>query len=259
MNQLNVINRNGQLLVDSREVAEMIGKQHGHLLRDIDSYKNVLTESNYGVSEFFLEHSYQDRTGRKLKCYLLTRKGRDMVANKMTGGKGVLFTAEYVTRFEEMEHKLTKPPQTSLEILQASINQLVDQERRLAEHDARIEAVDQDVKSIREVVALNVTNWRKDASDLIKRTAQAMGGYEHIRHLREESYRLLDETLGVSLATRLTNKRRRMADEGVCKSKRDKLNYLDIIADDKKLIHSYVAIVKDIAIKYGGLRQDDVS
>ncbi|ETK27411.1 Rha family transcriptional regulator [Paenibacillus larvae] len=259
MNQLNVINRNGQLLVDSREVAEMIGKQHGHLLRDIDSYKNVLTESNYGVSEFFLEHSYQDRTGRKLKCYLLTRKGCDMVANKMTGGKGVLFTAEYVTRFEEMEHKLTKPPQTSLEILQASINQLVDQERRLAEHDARIEAVDQDVKSIREVVALNVTNWRKDASDLIKRTAQAMGGYEHIRHLREESYRLLDETLGVSLATRLTNKRRRMADEGVCKSKRDKLNYLDIIADDKKLIHSYVAIVKDIAIKYGGLRQDDVS
>ncbi|MDT2293251.1 hypothetical protein P7H15_10935 [Paenibacillus larvae] len=39
----------------------------------------------------------------------------------------------------------------------------------LAEHDARIEAVDQDVKSIREVVALNITNWRKDAANLIKK------------------------------------------------------------------------------------------
>ncbi len=49
----------------------------------------------------------------------------------------------------------------------------------------------------------------------------------------------------------LQAKRRRMADEGVCKSKRDKLNYLDVIADDKKLIEGYTAIVKELAIKYG--------
>ncbi|MDT2295481.1 hypothetical protein P7H15_25450 [Paenibacillus larvae] len=92
----------------------------------------------------------------------------------------------YIAEFNRMREQLSKPPQTSLEILQASINQLVEQDRRLAEHDARIEAVDQDVKSIREVVALNINNWRKDAANLIKRTAQAMGGYEHIRHLRRE-------------------------------------------------------------------------
>ncbi|MFR5524597.1 MAG: hypothetical protein ACLTJG_06585 [[Clostridium] innocuum] len=49
----------------------------------------------------------------------------------------------------------------------------------------------------------------------------------------------------------MTNKRRRMADEGICKSKRDKLNYLDIIAEDKKLVEIYTAIVKELAIKYG--------
>ena len=42
-----------------------------------------------------------------------------------------------------------------------------------------------------------------------------------------------------------------MADEGVCKSKRDKLNYINVIEDDKKLIEGYVAIVKELAIKYG--------
>ena len=54
-----------------------------------------------------------------------------------------------------------------------------------------------------------------------------------------------------NIKQRLTNKRRRMADEGVCKSRRDKLNYLDVIADDKKLIEGYTAIVKELAIKYG--------
>jgi phage regulator Rha-like protein len=31
-----------------------------------------------------------------------------MVANKMTGTKGVLFTATYVTKFDEMEKQLKK-------------------------------------------------------------------------------------------------------------------------------------------------------
>ena len=42
-----------------------------------------------------------------------------------------------------------------------------------------------------------------------------------------------------------------MADEGVCKSRRDKLNYINVIEDDKKLIEGYIAIVKELSIKYG--------
>lgn len=109
MNQLQVINRNGKLTIDSREVAEMIGKRHDHLLRDIDAYVEVIkktTAPNFGVSDFFVESTYKDATGRTLKCYEVTRKGCNMVANKMTGEKGILFTAEYVTRFDEMEHRL---------------------------------------------------------------------------------------------------------------------------------------------------------
>jgi anti-repressor protein len=62
---------------------------------------------------------------------------------------------------------------------------------------------------------------------------------------------MLDEKLGVSLAARLLNKKKKMALEGVCKSKIDKVNKLDVIADDKKLINGYVNIIKELAIKYG--------
>src|SRR5690625_3196299 len=150
MNQLNVINKNGKLFVDSRDVSVMVDKRHSDLIRDIDGYKTIL-DSNQNAKlrsdHFFLEGDYKAGTGKSYKMYFLTRKGCDMVANKMTGEKGVLFTAAYVTKFEEMEKQLNKP-QTQLEVLQASINQLVDQERRLS-------AVEKRQEDITEILSLN--------------------------------------------------------------------------------------------------------
>lgn len=167
-----------------------------------------------------------------------------MVANKMTGEKGVLFTAAYVIKFEEMEKKQSLPRMSQLEILAQVAQAAAEQEKQLKQ-------LSSDVQGIRDIVALNPNDWRKDTSSLINKMAVSMGGYEHVKPLRAESYKLLDERMGVDLQCRLTNKRRRMADEGVCKSKRDKLNQLDVIADDKKLIEGYVAIVKEMAVKYG--------
>ncbi|MFW5436329.1 Rha family transcriptional regulator [Paenibacillus apiarius] len=254
MNQL-VFIENGKTVTDSLMVAEVFGKRHADVIRSIEGLE---CSEEFGKRNFALS-SYKSGQNKDLPKYIITQDGFSFLVMGYTGKEAARFKEMYIAEFNRMREQLNQGPRSQLEILQASINQLVDQERRLTEQEARIEAVDQEVKSIREVVALNITNWRRDASDLIKRTAQAMGGYEHIKHLREESYRLLDERLGVSLGTRLTNKRRRMADEGVCKSKRDKLNYLDVIADDKKLIEGYVAIVKDMSVKYGGLKQDGKS
>lgn len=59
--------------------------------------------------DFFVPSSYIDGKGEARPCYLITKKGCDMVANKLTGEKGILFTAAYVTAFEEMRERLTKP------------------------------------------------------------------------------------------------------------------------------------------------------
>lgn len=109
MHQLNIINQNGQLLVDSREVAEMIGARHADLLEKIEGYVKHLLNGKFRSVDYFFESKYQDSTGRTLKCFLLTRKGCDMVANKLTGEKGVWFTASYVAKFEEMERSINDP------------------------------------------------------------------------------------------------------------------------------------------------------
>jgi Rha family phage regulatory protein len=106
MNQLKIISQNGKFVTDSREVAEMVGREHNALMKTIRVYIRYLTKGDFTLSEFFIESTYQDSTGRKLPHFYITKKGCEMVANKMTGEKGVLFTATYVTKFEEMENQL---------------------------------------------------------------------------------------------------------------------------------------------------------
>ncbi|MCO7176147.1 hypothetical protein ACFP7A_08960 [Sporolactobacillus kofuensis] len=69
--------------------------------------------------------------------------------------------------------------------------------------------------------------------------------------MRTEIYKEVDRRGGFNLDIRLINKRRRMADEGASQSQRDKLSKVDVIADDKRLIEVYLAVVKDFAIHYG--------
>lgn len=96
---------NEQLTLDSREVAEMVGKPHNDLIKSVRNSAEYLAEGNFSLSEFFIKSSYQDCTGRTLPCYLITRKGCEFIAHKMTGRKGSLFTAEYINRFHEMEDR----------------------------------------------------------------------------------------------------------------------------------------------------------
>lgn len=93
--------------LDSREVAEMIEKDHAMLLRDLRRYEKQFTECNIAVSDFFEESTYKDSTGRTLTCYNITKKGCEFRAHKLTGTKGTAFTARYINRFHEMEDIVT--------------------------------------------------------------------------------------------------------------------------------------------------------
>ncbi|WP_244310785.1 phage regulatory protein/antirepressor Ant [Paenibacillus ottowii] len=113
MNELTIILKNNQLLVDSREVAVMTEKEHSNLMRDIRGYVDILEKSKLNSRVFFIPSTYKVESNNKTyDCFLITRKGCDMVANKMTGEKGVLFTATYVMKFAEMEQQLFIPKDT---------------------------------------------------------------------------------------------------------------------------------------------------
>jgi Rha family phage regulatory protein len=248
MNDLQIISQNGKFYADSREVAEMVDKPHNDLMKSIRQYCEYLTAGSFPLSDFFIESDYKDSTGRTLPCYLITRKGCDMVANKMTGQKGVLFTAKYVTKFDEMEKQLAQP---SFENFSPQLQLLIALETATNQQAKALRDTNRRIDNIGDIISLDTRSWRDDARNLIIRIAHKQGGNDYIREIQSEIFKLVDLRGGVSLETRLINKRQRMAMEGACKSKRDKLNKADIIAEDKKLIEIYVAIVKEMAVKYG--------
>lgn len=55
----------------------------------------------------------------------------------------------------------------------------------------------------------------------------------------------------VALNIRLTNKKKTLPLNGVTRSKIDKINQLDVIVEDTKLIEGYISIIKELAIKSG--------
>ncbi len=114
MQNLKIIKHNGQFVTDSREVAEMVEIRHSDLLEKIGGYIHHLESGSFRSQDFFIHSSYSvEGNSKTYPCYLLTRKGCDMVANKVTGKKGVLFTATYVTKFEEMEKNIKQISQRS--------------------------------------------------------------------------------------------------------------------------------------------------
>ena len=91
MKDMAIINHNDILMTDSRDVADVTDKQHAHLLRDIKGYKEIMEMNpDLDASKFFIDSTYIDSNNREKPCYLLTKEGCDMVANKMSGPKGVV-------------------------------------------------------------------------------------------------------------------------------------------------------------------------
>ena len=121
----------------------------------------------------------------------------------------------------------------------------------LAKQEMATKQLSNKLDNITEIVALNTTDWRRDCRALINKMAKTQGGFGAYQEIQAAIYEEVDRRAGSSLNTRLTNLRRRAAEEGVSKSKRDKMNKLDVIEMDKRLKEIYLAVVKDFAIRYG--------
>lgn len=84
----------------SKEIAELTGKLHTHVLRDIRTMLEALgqAESNFGSS-------YQDTTGRTLPMFALPK---DLTIT-LVAGYNVTIRHRIVARWMELEAKAVKP------------------------------------------------------------------------------------------------------------------------------------------------------
>ena len=170
---LTIINKSGEEIpvIDSREVAEMLGKEHKQLLKDIQGNgKTVgiiptLERENFSLSNYFIESSYRAGT-KEYKCYLCTKMGCELLGNKQQGEKGILFTAKYVEKFNEYEKKLKENPYKNLsKELQA-----------IFIHDEKIQKIEEDIKRLENDVPLYTSECEVLQNKLKAKIVKLLGG-----------------------------------------------------------------------------------
>ncbi|WP_436938428.1 Rha family transcriptional regulator [Staphylococcus xylosus] len=251
MQELQIVKQNNELYVDSREVAEMVGKNHAHLTRDIQNYESVISQNpKLDSHDYFIESTYKTEGNNKsYKNYLLTKKGCDMVANKMTGEKGILFTATYVNAFHEMQNHIKEQSQLNAPTSQLeAIKMFVQIQEEQQEFNKRIET---EVTGIRNIVGMETKNWRNDTNKVLGAIAQHLGGGEKHKTIRMEAYKLLEEKGRCKLEQRTNNRKAKMLSKGATKTQINNLSKLDVINDEPRLIEIYISVIKSMAIKYG--------
>ena len=102
MEALVKINSTGKSVTTSLIIAEIFGKNHQHVLRDIDNLDcpNDFNTSNFGLI------SYTDSMNREQRAYELTKDGFSFLVMGYTGAKAAKFKVDFINEFNKREDML---------------------------------------------------------------------------------------------------------------------------------------------------------
>lgn len=200
MNEL-IQSETNKCTITTVEIANMLNMRHYKILEKLDGTKDgktkgiieILTDHDFVVSEYFIQSTYKDNSGKENKCYLVTKLGCDFLANKFTGEKGILFTAKYVKRFDEMEQAVKnkyKLPTTYKEALLQLVEQVEENEKLLADNEHKQEVING--------LTDNVDIYKK--KDVINRICRRRSGNYANRY--KELYKCFRENFHIDLEAR---------------------------------------------------------
>ena len=127
----------------SLEIAELTGKQHQHVMRDI----RTLLDQGVDASNFGLT-SYTDKSNRQSPCYMLTKKGCLILAS----GYDALLREKIINRWEELETKERAGgfvvPQTFSQALMLAARQQEEIERQQKAIEAKDRKIAEDAPKV---------------------------------------------------------------------------------------------------------------
>jgi Rha family phage regulatory protein len=131
---------NGEVLTDSRYVAEKFNKEHRNVIRDI---RKIIDElgSAQNCAHLFKERYYvNDQNNQEYPMFELTRDGFSLLAMGFTGKEALRWKLDFIEAFNKMEDHIKRQstrmiPSTYKDALIQLIEQLGENEKLLEEVD----------------------------------------------------------------------------------------------------------------------------
>ncbi len=173
-----------QRKLDSREVAEMVGKEHKNIIRDIRGYLEEFSQLNFEPSDFFHESTYK-RRGKEYPCYLITKEGCEFIAHKLTGVKGTEFTAKYIKRFHEMEDIIKEHIPQGKELLALAV---LEAQKTIEEQTAQIEEMKPHAVLGQAITTANTSILVGDLAKILRQNGVNIGAQRLFGWMRENGY-----------------------------------------------------------------------
>ena len=193
----------------------------------------------------------QNALNASQNIYLLSEQGYMALVGLMKTEKAKELRKKFRREYFAMRQAIKQKPMCIEDILIAQLQDMKAVKEQLTQvNNTAIEAK-QEVQAIRDTMVLDPAAWRTETSNLINKIAQKFGGNENIQAVRNESYELLESRARARLKVKQTNMRRKVLEETGSTSKANKISKLDVIASEARLREIYIAIVKEMAIKYG--------
>lgn len=126
---INVRIEDDQAITDSRNVAEVFGKEHRNVLRAIDDLKGGLLN----FEQTFKEATMPDSQGKAQRVYLMNRDGFTLLAMGFTGKAAMEWKVKYLEAFNKMEAALQSDDYIVARAQQILSKRLEDQQRQIEE------------------------------------------------------------------------------------------------------------------------------
>lgn len=123
MNDIVFCSDNGQLMTTSLKVAEVFGKEHSKVVRDIES---ISCSDNFRVANFGEATFENSKTGQFHKYYSMTKDGFVFLVMGYRGAKAAQFKESYIEAFNKMEKIIRQPQVLSMSVDATVLKQLVE-------------------------------------------------------------------------------------------------------------------------------------
>ena len=145
MTDLVFLGQDGRLVTTSLKVAEVFGKVHAKVMRDIEKLdcSNEFTIANFGKRTFKTEQ------GNEYPMYEITKDGFVFLVMGYTGKKAAEFKEAYIKKFNEMQAELNSQQTKQL----SAAESLLQSVQLLVAHERQIEILEHNQKNMQGAIS----------------------------------------------------------------------------------------------------------
>lgn len=181
-----------EVVTDSLHVAEVFGKKHFHVLRDVSGLEEDVTK----FGEMFSESTEPDSYGRPRRIFYMNKDGFTLLVMGFTGKKALQFKLKYIEAFNAMEKQGKQLAEQPVQQINTDQDKMVSKllnyvdflENKLDELTGKLKEPVESVKQLLPDVSVFEQIYQKRGKVLASDIGQVLGlsnGWQAGRRLNE--------------------------------------------------------------------------